>query len=243
MKLKPYLIATLGLTSVLSISRGAATAGWDQAREILDRIHAPEFPARNFAITAYGAVAGGADCTAAIAKAVAACHAAGGGHVSVPAGIFHTGAIKLLSNVDLHLEPGAVLKFSTDPKAYLPAVFTRWESTECMNYSAFIYAFQQENIAVTGPGTLDGSANAKNWWAWTDRDAGGTSPASRDAARLVAMADKDVPVEQRVFGAGHYLRPNFFSPNRCRNVLIEGITVINSPMWELNPVLCTNVIA
>jgi polygalacturonase len=243
MKLPSPLIAMLACAGLLSTSRAAAPAAWDQAQEILARIHAPAFPDRTFPITNYGAAAGGADCTAAIAQAIAACHAAGGGHVSVPAGTFRTGAIRLLSNVDLHLEAGAVLKFSTDPNAYLPVVFTRWESTECMNYSPFIYAYQQENIAVTGPGTLDGSAGPANWWAWTKRDASGTSPASRDAAKLVAMGEQDVPVEQRVFGAGYHLRPNFFSPNRCRNVLISDVTVINSPMWELNPVLCTNVIA
>ncbi|HVW22772.1 MAG TPA: glycoside hydrolase family 28 protein [Opitutaceae bacterium] len=260
MKLTSSLVAMLaaaGLLSACATGAGPSSAsappaspaesgaggGWDQAREILGRIRAPAFPDRTFAITDFGARAGGEDCTAAIAKAIAACHASGGGHVSVPAGTFRTGAIRLLSNVDLHLEKGSVLQFSTDPKAYLPAVFTRWESTECMNYSPFIYAYEQENIAVTGPGTLDGQAGPSNWWSWTDRDRSGTSPASRDAAQLVAMADRDVPVEQRVFGAGHYLRPNFFQPNRCRNVLIEGITIVNSPMWELNPVLCTNVIA
>ena len=242
MKFKSPLIAVLVCTSTLTISR-AASAGWDEAQEILGRIHAPTFPDRTFAITDYGAQASGPDCTEAIAKAIAACHAAGGGHVSVPAGTFRTGAIHLLSNVDLHLEKGATLKFSTDPKKYLPAVFTRWESTECMNYSPFIYAFQQENIAVTGFGVLDGSAGPDRWWNWTARDKTGTSPASRDATKLVAMGDKDVPVEQRVFGEGHFLRPNFFQPNRCKNVLISDVTIINSPMWELNPVLCTNVIA
>jgi len=55
------------------------------------------------------------------------------------------------------------------------------------------------------------------------------------------MGERGVPVEQRVFGQGHFLRPNFVQPYRCRNVLIEGVTIRNSPMWELNPVLCSNV--
>ena len=61
---------------------------------------------------------------------------------------------------------GATLKFIPDPAKYLPVVFTRFEGTECMNYSPLIYAFEQENIAVTGKGTLDGSASNENWWAW-----------------------------------------------------------------------------
>ena len=65
--------------------------------------------------------------------------------------------------------------------------------------------------------------------------------AKADADALVAMADKDVPVSQRIFGEDHYLRPNFFQSYRCNNVLIEGISIRNSPMWELNPVLCRNV--
>jgi polygalacturonase len=55
------------------------------------------------------------------------------------------------------------------------------------------------------------------------------------------MAEKGVAVSQRVFGAGHYLRPQFIQPYRCKNVLIEGVKIINSPMWEVHPVLCTNV--
>jgi polygalacturonase len=219
----------------------AAQPGWDQTGQILGRIRAPEFPARNFPITDYGAK-DGADSTAALGSAVKACHDAGGGHVVVPPGTFLTGAIHLLSNVDLHLAEGATLKFSTDPEAYLPVVFTRWESTECMNYSAFIYAFEQENIAVTGPGTLDGSANESNWWAWAKKGERG-SLATPDTLALLKMGNEDVPVASRVFGAGHHLRPNFFQAVRCHNVLISDVTIVNSPMWELNPVLCTNVIA
>lgn len=232
------------LPALLPAAVSAAPSPWDQEAEIVARIHPPEFPARSFAVTDYGAVAGGTvDCTKAIAAAIRACHDAGGGHVVVPSGVFLTGAVRLLSHVDLHLEQGAILRFSTDPSAYLPAVYTRWESTECMNYSPFIYAYGEEDIAVTGAGTLDGSAGADNWWAWTRRDASGTSPASRDSRQLVALADRDTPVAARVFGAGHHLRPNFFQPFRCRNVLVEGIAIVRSPMWELNPVLCTNVIA
>jgi polygalacturonase len=111
-----------------------------------------------------------------------------------------------------------------------------------MNYSAFIYAFDQENIAVTGSGTLDGAASDDNWWKWARRGPDKKSQASPDSAALGVFGNKNTPVTERMFGAGHYLRPNFVQPYRCRNVLIEGVTLKRSPMWEINPVLCTNII-
>lgn len=220
----------------------APAAGWEAVPEILARIRAPNFPARDFLVTAYGATPGGADCTAAIRQTIAACHAAGGGRVVVPAGIFHTGAIHLRSNVNLHLTAGATLQFIPDPEKYLPVVFTRWEGVECMNYSPLVYAFEQENIAVTGSGLLDGSASFENWWAWNHKAAGQPTRQVPSRNQLFAQGEAGTPVAERVFGAGHFLRPNFIQPYRCRNVLIEGITIRNSPMWEIHPVLCTNVI-
>jgi len=206
-----------------------------QMQAILARIRAPQFPDRVFDIVQYGAIAGAQENSSdAIAKAIDACSKAGGGRVLVPRGEFLTGPIHLKSNSNLHLEEGAVLKFSTDPQKYLPLVLTRFEGTECMNYSPLIYAFEQNNVAVTGTGLLDGQADNDHWWSMRAK-------AKTDADALVAMADRDVAVSQRIFGEGHYLRPNFFQPYRCNNVLIEGIRIRSSPMWELNPVLCRNV--
>jgi polygalacturonase len=55
------------------------------------------------------------------------------------------------------------------------------------------------------------------------------------------MVERGVPVAQRVFGPGHYLRPMFIQPCRCANVLIEGVRLVNAPMWQVHPVLCRNV--
>lgn len=241
----------LRLASLLLVVLGPGCAslqpvGWDAESAILTRIHAPTFPAQDFPITLYGAKADGVtDCTNAIRQAIAACHAAGGGRVVVPAGIFHTGAIHLLSNVNLHLAEGSTLKFSADPAQYLPLVLSRFESIECLNYSPLIYAFEQENIAITGSGVLDGSASLDNWWKWL-RGSDGNSlpdpPQKADQLLLGKMVEQGVPVAQRLFGPGHFFRPNFIQPYRCRNVLIAGVTIRNSPMWEINPVLCTNVI-
>ena len=214
---------------------------------ILARIKPPVFPNRNFPITRYGARGDGqTNSTEAFRKAINACSKAGGGRVVVPEGTFLTGAIHLKSNVNLVVSRGATIKFSKDPGDYLPVVFSRWEGTELMNYSPFIYAFEQRNIAITGEGTLDGQSGNDSWWPWNGRAAYGWkegTPSQRAGrAALQQMAEQGVPVKDRVFGAGHYLRPQFIQPYRCQNVLIEGVQIINSPMWEIHPVLCTNVI-
>lgn len=226
--------------------QSAAAQGWDQATAILTRIKAPEFPKRDFDIQKYGAVADGAkDSTAAIAAAIAACHQSGGGRVVVPAGVFLTGAIHLLSNVDLHVSEGATLRFDRDPRRYLPLVFTRWEGMECMNYSAFVYSYGQDNIAITGAGTLDGQCDCEHWWPWKGRTNCGWTKGDpwQQKAReaLYDMVAKDVPAAERKFGEGSFLRPNFIQPVRARNVLIEGVTIINSPMFEVSPLYCSNV--
>jgi polygalacturonase len=219
---------------------------WDQLPEILKRIKPPVFPKRDFLITRYGAVGDGKnDCTAAFAKAITACNAAGGGRVVVPAGDFLTGPIHLKSNVNLYVGSGGTIRFSQDPRKYLPLVFSRWEGMELMNYSPFIYAFEQKNIAITGPGVLDGQSNNQAWWPWNGRAQYGWKegePNQRKArAALAEMAERGVPVAERLFGEGHYLRPQFIQPYRCQNVLIDGLTIKNSPMWEIHPVLSTNV--
>ncbi|MEP6918077.1 MAG: glycoside hydrolase family 28 protein [Acidobacteriota bacterium] len=224
------------------LQRTPAADPWARADAIVRGIVVPTFPARDFDITRYGAVGDGvASCTDAIRRAIAACRAAGGGRVVVPDGKFLTGAIRLESGVNLHLTDQATLAFSTSARDYLPVVLTRWEGTELMNYSPFIYAFEAENIAITGGGTLDGQADAGHWWDWTRRTAGGLPGQTPARNRLVEMGAKAVPVAERVFGEGSYLRPNFIQPYRSRNVLIEGITIVNSPMWEINPVLCQSV--
>jgi len=221
----------------------AEPAGWGRVEGILARIADPVFPDRSFDVTKYGASGDGARvCTGAFRAAIDACAAAGGGRVVVPAGRFLTGPIHLKSGVDLHVSDGATIAFSRDPKDYLPVVFTRWEGVELMNYSPLVYAFGQTNVAVTGKGTLDGQAGPDHWWPWKGSR---TLPPERTQmaarARLMEMAARGVPPAERVFGDGAMLRPNFIQPYRCANVLVDGVTIVNSPMWEIHPVLCTNV--
>lgn len=241
-----YLLALL--LGVSCVSGYAQTDPWGQLDGIMARIKKPTFAKRIFFISNYGADATGKkDCSAAIKAAIEACHKAGGGKVVVAAGKYLTGPVYLKSNVNLHLEKGATLLFSTRPDDYLPLVPTRWEGIELMNYSPLVYAYKEKNIAITGEGVLDGQATAQNWWPWKGKKEYGFKagdPSQVDKANrpaLFAMAEKDVPMAERKFGNGHYLRPQFVQPYLCNNVLIEGVRIINSPMWILNPVLCNNV--
>ena len=209
-------------------------------------IKAPQFPARDFEVTKYGARGDGSMlCTGAIGHAIAACAEAGGGRVIVPPGVFLTGAIQLKTGVNLHISDGATLRFSRDPQHYLPVVFTRWEGTECMNYSPFLYAFQQHNIAITGGGVLDGQADCEHWWGWKGKAGCGWEKGqpnqANDRAALQKLGESSATLKNRIFGGGHYLRPQFIQPYHCSNVLIDGVTIRNSPMWEIHPVLCSNV--
>jgi polygalacturonase len=233
-----FLIFTLVFAAAVAALPGIALgadsdspAAWQNVPVILSRITLPTFPSQEFPVTQYGAVGDGAmDCTEAFRKAIEACNEAGGGEVVVPGGTYLTGTIHLKSNVNLHIEKDATIRFTTNREEYLPVVLVRYEGTEVMNYSPLVYAFEQTNIAITGEGTLDGQGDA--WHQWRS---------STDPRLSVEMGDRGVPLAQRIFGNGHHLRPNFVVPFRCRNVLIEGVHIINSPMWVMNPVYCTNI--
>lgn len=219
---------------------------WDFVPDILARITAPVFPEREFSVTEFGANPDGkTDSSDAIAKAVDECNKAGGGRVVIPSGEYVTGPIHLKSGVNLHLNSGSTLKFKTEAKSYLPAVRSWFEGMECYNYSPLIYAYEQENIAITGDGVLDGGADELTWWPWKGKSEFGWKPGAprQDDARkrLIEMVAAGTPVGERRFGAGDYLRPSFFEPFRCKNVLVEGVRIRRSPMWVLHPVLCTNV--
>lgn len=197
------------------------------------------FPNQDFVITEYGAVAAeNQDNTEAIAKAIAACHEAGGGRVVVPAGTWITGPIHFKSNVNLHLQEGAVLSFTDNPADYLPAVMTSWEGMECYNYSPLVYAFECENIALTGKGKLQPQMDT--WKVWFARP-----KAHMDAlAELYHQMSNGVPVEERQVAVGdNNFRPHLVHWNRCKNVLLDGFQIEGSPFWTIHMYMCEGGVA
>jgi polygalacturonase len=241
-----FLLSVFGILASCSWQTTQTEEGWDALPKILENIHAPLFPPRDFDIAEFGAVGDSStDCTEALKSAIEKCNASGGGRVLVQKGVFLAGAIHLKSTVNLYVAKDATIRFSTDPSKYLPVVYTRWEGVECMNYSPLIYAYEQENIAITGEGILDGQGAPETWWSWKgSKEYGWTeNKPSQSAARkrLLDMGEHGIPVHQRLFGTGSYLRPSFVQPYKCKNVLIEGVTFKNSPMWFIHPVLCNNV--
>lgn len=221
---------------------------WDTADSIVKNIRVPKFPEQTFNVLDHGAVADGkTNNSEAFARAITACNEGGGGRVVVPPGEYLTGPIHLKSNVNLHLEEGAEILFSTDKEAYLPVVHTSYEGVELMNYSPLIYAYQQKNIAVTGKGVLNGQASNENWWPWCGAPRYGYKegmPQHQDdhnRERLMEMSKKGVPVSERIFGKGHQFRPTFFEPFECENILIQGVTFINAPFWVIHPMKSNHI--
>ena len=192
------------------------------------------FPDRDFCITDYGAsTEKGFNNREAIEKAMQACNEAGGGRVIVPEGEWFTGPIHFKSHVNLHLKENAKLRFSDAPADYLPAVMTSWEGMECYNYSPLLYAFECENIAITGQGSINPIMDT--WKVWFKRP-----QAHMDAlAELYTMASTDVPVKERQMAVGeNNLRPHLIQFNRCKNVLLDGFKIRQSPFWTIHMYLC-----
>lgn len=191
-----------------------------------------------FSIQEFGADPNDQEATSkAIASAISQANSQGGGTVIIPAGEWPTGKIHFKSNVNLHLEKGATLLFSSNPEDYLPAVQSTWEGMECFNYSPLIYAFECENVAITGEGEL--KAKMDVWEVWFAR------PEAHMQAlkKLYTMASENVPVQDRqMVGNDANFRPQFIQFNRCKNVLLEGVTITNSPFWVIHPFLSKDII-
>ena len=233
--------ATLAVTLLLAAA-GALPAGaqdpapgrvdWRLVEAIVARIEVPRIPARTYRVADFGAAPDGrSDARPAIQAAVARASAEGGGRVVLSPGVWLSqGPIQLESRIELHLERGAHLLFSPVPRDYLPVVETRWEGTRLLSYSPLIYARDVEDVAITGPGTIDG--NARSGFHEWHREA------ADDVQRLRRMGFAGVPLEERVFGEGTRLRPPLVQLVRARRVRLEGYTAVNSPFWVNHLVYC-----
>lgn len=175
--------------------------------------------------------------TEAIAAAIAAASEAGGGTVYIPAGTYHTGAIFLNDHIELHLSPGAVLSFSTNPEDY-PVVDSRWEGVLQEVHASCIYGKGLENVSITGSGTLDG--NGQPWW---DKKRNRPEELRYPRPKLISLDHcsritiKDVTLKNS---------PSWtVNPICCSNVTIDNISILNpadSPNTDgINPESCSNV--
>lgn len=193
----------------------------------------PAFPDRDFLLSAYGGIPDGQTSnTKAFAKAIAACSQAGGGRVVVPAGLWLTGPIVLQSHVNLHVERGATILFSPDRSQYPQDRYK----------AAPIYGVSLKSIAITGAGVIDGSGEV--WrpvkkWKTTERqwqalvNSGGVLTESGEG-KIWWPSQADIDSKDR-------LRPYMVTLIKCENVLIEDITLRNSPKFVLYPNQCRNV--
>lgn len=242
MKRYTLLVFTLLMLS-LSCSKKQTALRMDeiniQAPFGMPSIKVPDFSnCKEFLITDFGATVGDKEATStAISAAITEANNNGCGVVVIPAGVWLTKKIHFKSNVNLHLREDAVLLFSGNPQDYLPPVQTTWEGMECYNYSPLIYAFECENIAITGKGTL--KAKMDVWKEWFARP----SPHLSSLKRLYYLSSYNKPVvdRQMVNDSAHF-RPQFIQFNRSNNILLDGISIVNSPFWTIHPYLSTDVV-
>ncbi len=207
----------------------------------------PTIPCTLFSITSYGAVSNGTTLnTTAFAQAVAAATAAGGGVVDVPAGTWLTGAIHLASKIELHLEAGATVVFSPNATDNLPAVLTRWEGLDVMNYSPFVYALNATNVAITGTGTLKGPGNA--WGggiaAWQAATTAVDSAIYTTYFTALPKGVGTIPAPPNAVqpNGAPGLRPTFIECNGCTNFLLDGPMITGPVYWVVHPLYSSNVI-
>ena len=182
--------------------------------------------------------------TAALAAVIGKIKEAGGGTLYFPPGRYLTGSIHLESNLTLHLEAGAVLLYSGDP-ADSPLVLSRWEGTSAWTHGPLIYANGKENITITGRGTIDGQG--ENWWR-PERSADPKRVAANQAAREAwkKLSDRiqagEAFTREDFAVAGEFIRPSLIVPYECKNILVENVTITNSPMWLLHTIYSENIV-
>jgi polygalacturonase len=193
----------------------------------------------NYNVLKYGAKNDSSKlATAAIRKAIDAADKAGGGTVYFPPGKYLTGPVHLKSNITILIDAGAELHFSDHFDDYLPMVRSRWEGTDVMNFSPLFYGEYLENIAITGRGIIDG--HGKKWWAYSEVEVKKSAGSKWQDEFKRLNKDVTAPDQPGWIELG-FLRPPFIQFMNCKNILIEGITIRNSPFWTVNPEFCENV--
>lgn len=227
------LTIILLLTSLLCTSKAQDI---DALRDsILAQVSGAAISERTIDVAKLGARADGkADCLPAIQKAMRKAARQGGATIVFRAGTYYIkGPIHLVSNVCLRLEEGATLKFDPNPDLY-QNVETSWEGTYLQNHSPMIYGKGLHDVAIVGQGTIDG--NAKSTFA--------TWKPQQKAAQMRSrqMNHDEVPMANRVFGKGFFLRPQLIQFFDCKNITLEGVKITNSPFWCVHLLRSENII-
>ena len=231
---------------------------WNERKyhEIELSIQLPQFGKNTYDVTTFGAkptITPEANQKA-IQNAIDQCSMKGGGRVIIPSGVtLTTGAIHLKSHVNLVVEKGATLRFAFNPQLY-PIVETSWEDIDCYNLSPCIYAFKQTDIAITGNGTIDGNGSRQTWWPWCGASKFGwkegmTNQKTEARPRLLKNGEDGVPmiddkgqrIKSRIFGPNDGLRPQLIGINQCQRILIENVTLLDSPFWVIHPLKSEDV--
>jgi polygalacturonase len=227
----------------------------------MPEVKAPQFPDRQVSLKDFGAVGNGITLnTEAFAKAIDALSSQGGGKLVVPAGVWHTGPIVLKSNINLHLEMGAVILFAADETLY-PIIKTSFEGLDTRRCQSPLSANGCENIAITGQGVIDG--NGQYWrpvkkskmtdgqWNEVLSRPGGVemkkgywvpSQGYADAEKNANMNVPKATTEAEWNAVKRFLRPVMISLVSCKNVLLQDVIFQNSPAWNIHPLMCENVI-
>lgn len=222
----------------------------------------PVFPDYTVSVVDFGAVGDGvANDTEAINEAIAEVSRHGGGKVLIPAGIWFVGPVELKSGVNLHAERNALIIFDSDPEVY-PIVETSFEGLDTRRCTSPIWARDAHDIALTGEGIYDGSGDSwrfvrrekvtESQWiellatpdCYVDGDLWYPSRESYEGHRICDAFNnpQGLEREEQWEAIRHWLRPVMVSFINCSNVLVENVTLRNSPAWMLHPLMCENVI-
>ena len=226
----------------------------------MPEVKAPVIPDAKVSLSDFGADPTGVQLsTDAFAKAIDVLSQQGGGHLIVPAGVWLTGPVVLKSNIDLHLEMGAVIQFAADESLY-PIIKSSFEGLDTRRCQSPLSAFGATNISITGQGAIDGNGQywrpvkkgkvteahwnqllasggvelRKGYWVPSESYAKGEQGASMNVPK--AQTDEEWNAIRR------FLRPVMVNLVNCKNVLLQGVIFQNSPAWNLHPLMCENII-
>jgi polygalacturonase len=193
----------------------------------------------NLDIASFGAEGDGQqDNSSSFASALGRLKESGGGTLRIGKGIWRTGPLELFSHTFLQLDEGAVISFIPEPEKY-PPVYSRWEGVECYCMHPLIFSNGQNHVGISGPGRIDGSG--LTWWDMLreKRKQGQKKPETSIEKQFVALNPEYVSQPSGGGGRGiQFLRPPLVQFYKCTNVLIEGVTLNNSPFWTVHPVYC-----